>query len=110
VTITNTGTSAIDAWTLQFTFGAKITQIWNAAVESHSGKRYVLQNAGYNSTIAPGQSVSFGFLGKPGGAPAAPASYFVNGTPVGTAKVPLANARKREERLHAKRRHNRHRA
>ena len=65
LTITNTGTTAIDAWTFQLTFGAKITQIWNATVESHSGKQYVLHNAGYNSTIAPRQSVSFGFLGKP---------------------------------------------
>ncbi len=109
LTITNTGTKAIVAWTLQFTFAATITQIWNATVESHSGKRYVLQNAGYNGTIAPGQSVSFGFLVKPGGAHAAPTTYFVNGTPIGTAKVTLAGARKREERLHAKHLHDRHR-
>ena len=59
----------------QFNFAATITQIWNATVVSHSGIHYVLQNAGYNSTIGPGQSVSFGFLGSPGGAPVAPSNY-----------------------------------
>ena len=29
----------------------------------------MIDNAGYNSTIAPGQSVTFGFLGSPGGVP-----------------------------------------
>jgi alpha-L-arabinofuranosidase len=80
ITITNTGTTTLSAWTLQFDFAATITQIWNATVVSHSGNHYVIQNAGYNSTIAPGQSVSFGFLGSPGGAPVAPSNFVVNGT------------------------------
>ena len=40
----------------------------------------MIQNAGYNSTIAPGQSVSFGFLGSPGGARSRRRTYVVNGT------------------------------
>src|SRR4029077_3307535 len=67
-------------WTLQFDFAATITQIWNATVASHTGNHYVIQNAGYNSTIAPGKSVSFGFLGSSSGAPVAPSNYVVNGS------------------------------
>ncbi len=88
VTLTNTGTSAITNWVLQFNFGATITQIWNATVQSHSGSQYVIDNAGYNSSIAPGQSVSFGFLGSPGGIPAAPTNYLLNGAPIQSGSPP----------------------
>ena len=93
---------------LQFNFAATITQIWNATIASHSGKQYLLENAGYNSTIAPGQSVSFGFLGSPGGVPAAPTNYIVNGTPISTARI-VAEAHHQEKRPHPKPHHNRHR-
>ena len=63
LTITNTGTTAINAWSLQFNFASTITSIWNATLANHTGTTYVIQNAGYNSTIAPGQNVNVGFLG-----------------------------------------------
>ncbi len=91
ITITNTGTTSITNWSLQFNFAAAITQIWDATVQSHSGSHYVIQNAGYNSSIAPGQSVTFGFLGGPGGAPVAPSNYVVNGTTSGSAPPPPSN-------------------
>ena len=77
VTITNTGTTPITAWSLQFNFAARITQIWNATVLSRVGTRYTIRNEGFNGTIAPGKSISFGFLGSPGGKPAAPTNYLV---------------------------------
>jgi hypothetical protein len=83
IVITNTGTTAIDGWTLQFQFAATITSIWNAIIVGHSGSQYTLQNASYNATIAPGQSVTVGFLGTPGGAPAPPTNYILNGVSIG---------------------------
>jgi Cellulose binding domain len=82
ITITNTGTTSITNWVLQFNFLATITQIWNGVVAGHSGSQYTIDNAGYNSTIYAGQSVNFGFLGTPGGAPAAPTNYVLNGTAI----------------------------
>ena len=90
VTLTNTGSSPITNWILQFNFAATITQIWNATVQSHSGSLYVIDNAGYNSAIAPGQSVSFGFLGSPGGIPASPTNYILDGTPINVSVPPSA--------------------
>ncbi len=81
--------SAITNWVLQFNFAATITSIWNATIASHSGTQYVIDNAGYNSSIAPGQSVTFGFLGSPGGVPASPTSYLLNGKPIAGAVPPL---------------------
>jgi len=83
VTLTNTGSSAITNWILQFNFAATITQIWNATVQSHSGSQYVIENAGYNSTIAPGQSVTIGFNASPGHPSAGPTNYVLNGVKIG---------------------------
>ncbi len=83
ITITNTGSTAINGWTLQFDFGPKITTIWNAQINSHVGKHYVIQNASYNATIAPGQSVSFGFNAAPGHHPAGPINEVLNGQSIG---------------------------
>src|SRR5262245_43103667 len=54
ISITNTGTTPINDWKLAFDFPYRITQIWNGQVESQEGSHYVIKNAGYNATIAPG--------------------------------------------------------
>ena len=40
----------------------------------------MIQDAGYNGTIAPGQSISFGFNAAPGGHPTGPRNYVLNGS------------------------------
>ena len=82
ITLTNNGTTPITNWILQLSFASTITSIWNATISSHVGTQYVLNNAGYNSTIAPGQSVTFGFNGSSVGIPAAPTNYVLNGAPI----------------------------
>ncbi|SIO34822.1 Aryl-phospho-beta-D-glucosidase BglC, GH1 family [Singulisphaera sp. GP187] len=77
--LTNTGSTSINGWTLEFDFPATITQIWNAKIVSHVGNHYVLQDLGYNATIAPGQATSFGFNGQPGGNAGTPTHYVLNG-------------------------------
>lgn len=84
ITITNNGSAPIPTWTLQFDTSYTITQIWNAAIVSQSGGRYVVQNVGYNATIAPGQSVSFGFNANRNGTYVDPNAFVLNGSPIGT--------------------------
>lgn len=79
MTIKNTGTSAINGWTLEFDSPIQIGNIWNATIVSHTGNHYVIKNAGHNGTIAAGQSVSFGFQGS-GGSANVPTAYKLNGT------------------------------
>ena len=79
VMITNPGPATIDAWTLQLSFGLKITAIWGGAIVQHAGNHYEVRNVSGNGTIAPGQSVSFGFQGKPGRAQAGPTGWILNG-------------------------------
>ena len=61
VTIANSGSAAINGWTLAFTFPGdqKITNAWSGTV-TQSGATVSITNAGYNATIAAGSSVSLG--------------------------------------------------
>ena len=66
VTVKNTGTTAVDTWTLKLKTPVDISNIWNAKIVSHSDDTYLLNDAGWNRTIAPGQEVTFGFQATPG--------------------------------------------
>jgi hypothetical protein len=81
VQINNTGTSAINGWTLKFTFPGdeKITNTWNG-VESQSGEAVTITNESYNSTIAVNGNVTLGFQGTWTNSDAAPTAFTVNGT------------------------------
>ncbi len=64
--ITNTSDTVIEDWTMELDFGRTITEIWNARVTSQENGHYVIDNAGYNSVIWPGQTVHVGFNGTSG--------------------------------------------
>nr|WP_236595207.1 MULTISPECIES: cellulose binding domain-containing protein [Saccharothrix] len=76
ITITNTGTTAVNGWTLTFTLaaGQTITSGWNATYSPTSGQ-VSARNVSYNATIAPGASVGIGFQATHTGNTAEPATY-----------------------------------
>jgi GH18 family chitinase len=61
MTIQNTGAEAINGWTLEFTYAGDIQSIWGAEILSRDGDKYVITNLDWNSSIAPGAELSFGF-------------------------------------------------
>jgi chitinase len=69
-TITNTGTAPITSWRLEFDVpaGTTLGSYWDALLTS-SGNHHTFANREYNGTVAPGASVSFGFLAAGSGAP-----------------------------------------
>jgi hypothetical protein len=79
ITATNSGTTPLNNWSLAFDYGGQISSIWNASITSHTGTHYVVTNAGWNSTIPAGGSVSFGFVTSTPGAPATPINYNLSG-------------------------------
>jgi Cellulose binding domain len=87
ITITDTGSQAIDGWTLQFDFAHKITKISEAKIVSHRGTRYVIRSVKSDATIAPGRSVSFYFKGSPGDAFMGPTDFVLNGVPLGSTEI-----------------------
>jgi cellulase/cellobiase CelA1 len=82
LTITNTGTTAINGWNLKFSFanGQTITQLWNGNY-TQSGGNVAITNLSYNCTISPGQQVSSepGFNGAWSGTNNPPTSFTLNG-------------------------------
>ncbi|KQX13996.1 chitinase [Streptomyces sp. Root431] len=69
-TIKNTGTTTISSWTVEWDYpaGTAVTSAWDATVTS-SGTHWTAKNVGWNGTLAPGASVSFGYNGSGPGAP-----------------------------------------
>ncbi|MBM0206368.1 cellulose binding domain-containing protein [Micromonospora sp. STR1s_5] len=69
-TITNGGSSTINGWTLAFDLpsGTTLGSYWDALLSS-SGQRHTFTNRSWNGTIAPGASVSVGFLASGSGSP-----------------------------------------
>jgi hypothetical protein len=57
-TITNTGTTTINGWTMRFEFanGQRVTQLWNGRV-SQSGSNVSVRNEFWNGTLRPGQTL-----------------------------------------------------
>ncbi|ARX86449.1 MULTISPECIES: glycoside hydrolase family 18 chitinase [Streptomyces] len=76
-TIKNTGTTALSSWTVVWDFpaGTKVTSAWDATV-TNSGDKWTAKNLGWNGSLAPGASVSFGFNGS---GPGSPANCTLNG-------------------------------
>lgn len=90
VVIKNETATPINNWKLDFDWGANISSIWDARVTSHAGSHYLVNNAGWNSVIAAGGSVSFGLVGAPGAtAGSQPGNFAVNGVPAGEAAPAL---------------------
>ncbi|MFF1459834.1 cellulase family glycosylhydrolase [Streptomyces sp. NPDC058330] len=80
ITLRNTGTAAVDGWTLGFAFadGQTVTTMWGGTA-TQSGGAVSVTPASYTSTIAAGGSVTVGFTGTLTGANAAPAAFTLNG-------------------------------
>ncbi|MDG4820656.1 cellulose binding domain-containing protein [Asanoa sp. WMMD1127] len=81
VTVTNTGTSTVNGWTLTYTLpsGQAITSTWNATVTT-SGSAVTARNISWNGTLAPGASTSFGYQGTHGGSYSSPSAFALNGS------------------------------
>ncbi|MFC8762349.1 glycosyl hydrolase family 18 protein [Streptomyces sp. NPDC057193] len=89
-TIKNTGTTTISAWTVEWDYptGTSVTSAWDASVTS-SGTHWTAKNVGWNGTLAPGASVSFGYNGTGSGAPT---GCKINGAPCDGTSQPGDNA------------------
>ncbi|GAA1572412.1 glycoside hydrolase family 18 protein [Actinomadura kijaniata] len=78
-TLTNGSATAINGWRIEFTLpaGTTLGSSWDAQLTS-APPRYTFRNQGYNGTIPPGGSVTFGFLGN---GPGSPQDCTFNGAP-----------------------------
>lgn len=86
-TITNTGTTAINSWTLTFSFanGQTVTQGWNGTF-TQTGSAVTVTNVSYNGAIPAGGTVTSepGFNGTWTTTNAVPTAFALNGVPCST--------------------------
>ncbi|WP_406497445.1 glycoside hydrolase family 18 chitinase [Streptomyces sp. NBC_00846] len=89
-TVKNTGTTALSSWTIEWDFpsGTAVGSAWDATVTG-SGTHWTAKNVGWNGSVAPGASVSFGFNGTGSGAPT---GCKLNGASCDGGSVPGDNA------------------
>ncbi|MGJ7416734.1 glycosyl hydrolase family 18 protein [Streptomyces cinereoruber] len=78
-TVKNTGTTTLTSWTVEWDYpaGTAVTSAWDATV-TNSANHWTAKNVGWNGTLAPGASVSFGYNGT---GPGAPSGCKINGAP-----------------------------
>ncbi len=82
ITIQNTGTAAVNGWSLTWTWAGnqKITQSWNSTY-SQTGANAKLTNQSYNAAIAAGATLTgIGFNASYSGTNTAPTAFSLNGT------------------------------
>jgi endoglucanase len=81
ITITNTGSTAINGWNLVFTLpsGQTITGGWSATYSPSSGT-VTATNVSYNGTLAPGASATIGYQATHTGNAGAPPGFKLNGS------------------------------
>ncbi|OLF05154.1 beta-1 4-xylanase [Actinophytocola xinjiangensis] len=82
VTVTNTGTAAVNGWTLSFAFtgGQRLTPPGWSATWSQSGAVVTATNLTWNASIPVNGSVSVGFNGTYSGSNPAPGNFTLNGS------------------------------
>lgn len=80
ITLTNSGTTTINGWTLTFVFsaGQTVTQGWNATF-SQQGSLVSASSLSYNALLAPGTATTLGFNGSWTTSNPAPGSFTLNG-------------------------------
>ena len=77
ITIKNNTDKPIENWKLDFDFTHSIDSLWNGIITEHKDDHYTVTNAGYNSTIAAGASLTIGFNGNPGLVNDEPVNYLL---------------------------------
>ena len=80
VQITNTGSSPINGWTL--TYNLPAGPAGHQRVERHGEPErsaVTARNIGWNGSLAPGGTASFGYQGTLSGAYSSPTSFTLNG-------------------------------
>ncbi len=82
VVVTNTSSTPINGWTLTFAFtgNQKVDLSWGGQV-TQTGQSVAITDAGWNASVAPGQSVSLGYRALYSGTNTPVATYALDGQP-----------------------------
>ncbi|KND30011.1 cellulase family glycosylhydrolase [Streptomyces acidiscabies] len=81
IVIKNTSTTAVNGWTLGFSFadGQTVSNMWGGTA-TQSGGAVTVKPASYTATIPAAGSVTVGFIASKGATNSVPAAFTLNGT------------------------------
>ncbi|MFI5554678.1 cellulase family glycosylhydrolase [Streptomyces sp. NPDC051738] len=79
IVLRNTGSSAINGWTLRWTFpdGQRVSNLWGGTA-AQSGAEVSVTSVSYTASIAPAGSVTLGFTATKSGTNPGPAAFTLN--------------------------------
>lgn len=60
--ITNNSDKTYNGWTLNCNFNGEITSLWGAELTAQTGSKVTIKNCSWDTTLAPGASVTIGFV------------------------------------------------
>jgi len=85
IALRNTGTAALNGWTLAFTFagGQTVSNMWGGT-PTQTGAAVSVVPAAYPSTVPAGGSVTVGFIAAKGATNPAPTAFTLNGASCAT--------------------------
>ncbi|MFW6015459.1 MAG: cellulose binding domain-containing protein, partial [bacterium] len=75
IKIRNNDTKPIEGWELSFDFDHNIDYMWSANISHQVNNNYIIKPMSYNEKIAPGETVTCGFLGAPGNIKELPSNF-----------------------------------
>ena len=61
IVLTNNSTKIYNGWTLSFDYASTINSLWGAELISQTGKKVIVNNASWDTALAPGSSVTINF-------------------------------------------------
>lgn len=76
-----------NGWRIAFRLDAEIDAIWNARIISHINDTYVIEGVSYNSSLAAGDTATFGFTARGTDTSIDADSVSIDSTPVETGPV-----------------------
>ncbi|WP_399926023.1 cellulose binding domain-containing protein [Streptomyces kanamyceticus] len=79
LTVTNTGGTPVNGWTLEFplALGQTVTSDWNTDL-TQGGNTVTATGTAHNATIAPGASITLGYLARHTGDSSPPPRFTLN--------------------------------
>lgn len=93
VRISNTSPHTFSPWRLSWSFrnGQTVRQLWNGVLERQEAGSVTVGNPTWDATLAPGDSVHFGFVGTRDAANEVPYVFTLNGIRCGEPPMPPPN-------------------
>ncbi len=80
--ISFTPDTALSGWTLAFDAAFSIDSMWGAEIVAREGSRYLIRATGWNGTVAPGATVTFGLSASGTSAEVVPLGWALAGPEV----------------------------